>query len=203
MKAGLRSVLDALKYRGRATVPELASDLDLNVETVRDHLRSLELRELVMRVGTVQHGLGRPEIVFGLTMAAESLFPRREAEILKALARFLVANQQGHLLRAFFRDYIAERREQGLERVKGLEGRERVREAVRILEEMGFMPVLDEEGSTLKLCHCPMRGLVEATDLPCREEIGLLGDLLDGSLTRVAHMPTGDLACSYHMDGES
>lgn len=205
MKAGLRSVLDALKYRGRATVPELAADLDLNVETVRDHLRSLEARELAMRVGTNQHcaGRGRPEIVFGLTSAAESLFPRREAEILRALARYLVANNQSHLLRSFFHEYIAERREQGLERVKGLDGAERVREAVRILDEMGFMPVLDEEGSTLKLCHCPMRGLVEATDLPCREEIGLLRDLLDGSLTRVEHIPLGHIACSYHMDGES
>lgn len=196
-------MLDALKYRGRATVPELALDLDLNVETVRDHLRALENRDFAQRVGTVQHGPGRPEIVFALTVAAQGLFPSREGEILRALARYLETNGQSGLLRAFFHDYIAERRDKGMARVEGLSGSERVQEAVKILDEMGFMPVLNEDESTLRLCHCPMRGLVEATDLPCREEIGLLKDLLDGSLTRVSHMPKGDLACCYHMDGES
>ncbi|MBI2406817.1 MAG: helix-turn-helix domain-containing protein [Gemmatimonadetes bacterium] len=203
MKERLRSLLDALKYRGRATVPELASDLDLNVETVRDHLRTLEGRELVRRDGTLQQGPGRPEIVFVLTAAAEALFPRREAEILRELAQFMVAHRQAPLLRDFFREYVSERREQGLARVEGLTGRKRVREVARIMDEMGFMPVLEDHGDTLRLCHCPMRGLVEATDLPCREEIGLLRELLDGSLTRVSHMPHGDLACAYKVDIES
>lgn len=203
MKERLRSLLDAVKYRGRATVPELASDLDLNVETVRDHLRTLEGRELVRRDGTLQQGPGRPEIVFVLTAAAEALFPRREAEILRELAQFMIANRQAPLLRDFFREYLAERREQGLARVEGLTGRRRVREVARIMDEMGFMPVLEHHGDTLRLCHCPLRGLVEATDLPCREEIGLLRELLDGSLTRVSHMPDGDLACAYKVDIES
>lgn len=200
MKARLRSLLDALKYRGRATVPELSSDLDLNVETVRDHLRTLESRDLVRRDGTLQQGPGRPEIVFILTPTAEALFPRREGELLQALARYLVDHKQTPLLRDFFRSYVAERREQGLARVAGLTGKKRVREVVRIFDELGFMPVLEDHGDTLRLCHCPLRDLVQATDLPCREEIGLLRELLDGSLTRVAHMPDGDAACSYRMD---
>lgn len=203
MKARLRTLLDALKYRGHATVPEIAGDLDVNVETVRDHMRMLETRHIVRRAGTQQHGPGRPEIVFTLTAEAEALFPRREGEVLQSLARYLVAHEQAPLLRAAFGAYVADRRKAGHARVKGLTGRARAREVVRILEEMGYMPVLDEEAGTLRLCHCPMRGLVDATDLPCREEIGLLRDLLGDSLTRVTHMPRGDVACSYHMDMDS
>lgn len=199
IKPTLRALLDALKQRGRATVPELAGDLDLNVETVRDHLRSLEARDLARRDGTRAQGPGRPEVVYVLTPAAEALFPRREGEILRGLARYLVAHGQGPQLRGFLAEYAAERRDRGLARVAGLEGEERVRAVARLLDEMGFMPVLDERGATLRLCHCPMGDLVEATDLPCREEIGMLRDLLGAPMTRIEHRPNGDLACAYRM----
>lgn len=202
LKDRLRSLLDALKYRGRATVPELAADLDLNVETIREHLRTLEARMLVRREGTQQQGPGRPEVLFGLTPEAEALFPRREGEMLQALARYLVAQGQTPLLREFFREHAAERRERGLARVAGLTGRKRLREVVRLFDDMGFMPVLEETGTTLRLCHCPLRDLVEATQLPCREEIGLLRELLGSPLVRVTHMPRGDAACAYRIDTE-
>ncbi len=194
-----RSLLDALKYRGRATVPELAADLDLNVETVREHLRTLEASRVVRRDGARRQGPGRPEIAWILTADAEPLFPRREGETLRELARYLVDKGQAHLLSGFLRSQIAERRQQGLVRVKGLTGTARALEVRSILDEMGFMPVLEQSGNTLRLCHCPLRDLVAATDLPCREEIGLLRELLDGSVTRVSHMPNGDTACAYRM----
>lgn len=200
LKARHRSLLDAIKHRGRATVTGLAGDLDLNVETVREHLRTLEAQGLVRRDGTQPQPHGRPDVIFVLTPSAEALFPRREAEVLRELARYLEAHHQGPLLRGFLAEYVKQRRADGLARVKGLKGRKRVREVARIFDEMGFLPVLDDQGETLRLCHCPIRGLVDATDLPCREEIGLLRDLLGGSLSRVSHMPDGDASCAYHMD---
>jgi len=194
-----RSLLDALKYRGRATVPELAGELGLNVETVREHLRTLETAGVVRRDGSLRQGRGRPEIAWVLTPRAEALFPRREGETLRELARYLVDNDQAHLLGAFLKSQIAERREQGLARVKGLSGTERAREVRAILDEMGFMPVLEQGDTTLRLCHCPLRDLVSATDLPCREEFGLLRELLGNTVDRVSHIVAGDPACSYRM----
>lgn len=193
-----RALLDALKHRGRATVPDLAGDLDLNVETVRDHLRTLESEGLLRRDGTRPQGPGRPEILFALTPAAEVLFPRREGEVLKALTRYLVAHGQVRLLRAFLTEYVTHQGG-GRARVAGLSGARRTREVVRILDEMGFMPVLEERGTSLRLCHCPLRDLVAATDLPCHEEIGFLKDLLGVPLKRVAHMPDGDSCCAYQV----
>ncbi|HRP08532.1 MAG TPA: helix-turn-helix domain-containing protein [Gemmatimonadales bacterium] len=194
-----RSLLDALKYRGQATVPALAAQLDLNVETVREHLRTLEASGVVRRQGSERRGPGRPEIVWVLTELAEPLFPRREGETLRGLARYLVDNGQTHLLSGFLQQQIAERRRAGLKRVEGLSGEERARETRSILDEMGFMPVLEENGDTLRLCHCPLRDLVAATDLPCKAEIELLRELLGGSVRRIAHMPDGDTACAYRM----
>ncbi|MEP7381137.1 MAG: hypothetical protein ABI910_05585 [Gemmatimonadota bacterium] len=201
LPASHRALLDALKHRGRATVPALAGDLSLHVETIREHLRSLEVRELVRRDGTVQDGPGRPEIVFVLTDAAEPLFPRREGEILRALGHHLVATGRQDVLRDFFDEYVGARRDAALARVSHLEGRERLEEVARIFDEMGFMPVLDDSADVprLRLCHCPIRDLVEATDIPCRAEIGLMAVLLGEKPARVGYLPNGDDGCSYEL----
>lgn len=197
----LRALLDALKYRGRATVPDLAEELERSIETVREHLRTLTAQELVRRDGTVQRGPGRPEVVYMLTPEAEACFPRREGEILHALGRHLVTNGREDILREFFDEYVGTRRDVAMARVAHLTGRKRLAEVVRILDEMGFMPVLDAADGVpqLTLCHCPMRDLVEATDLPCRAEIGLLTELLGGKPTRTGYIPAGHAGCSYRL----
>lgn len=194
-----RALLDALKRRGRSGVPQLAEELGLNIETVRDHLKTLVARELVRREGAVRSGPGRPEIVYALTDAAEVLFPRREGEILRELGTYLVKGGNEQLLRDFFTQYIGKRREEVASRVAHLDGRARLEEVARIFSELGFMPVIEEKDDTprLRLCHCPLRDLVDATKIPCRAEIGFLAELLDERLTRVSYIPAGDDSCSY------
>ena len=196
-----RALLDALKHRGRATAAELAEDLGLNVETVREHLQALARRDLVRRDGTQRRGAGRPVIVFTLTQSSAALFPRREGEMLRALGRFLVARRQTGLLREFYDEYLAEQRAAGLARVEHLKGRERLEEVARIFGEMGFMPVIEETGESprLRLCHCPVRDLVEATHVPCQAEIGLMRELLGTTSERVSFIPDGGDACSYQV----
>jgi len=200
-----RALCDALKHRGRLTVPDLAEELALNVETVREHLRTLTTRKLIQRDGTVQRGPGRPEIAYVLTPEAEALFPRREGEILHELGRYLVETGRQELLRDFFDAYIAGRREVAMARVAHLTGKKRLREVARIMEEMGFMPVLEGPAAAphLRLCHCPMRDLVDATDIPCRAEVGLLTELLGTRPTRDGYIPDGDAGCSYKLAGAS
>lgn len=194
-----RLLLDTLKRRGRASVPQLADELELNIETVRDHLKTLVARDLVRRESAARSGRGRPEIVYALTDAAEVLFPRREGEILRELGSYLVAQGNEQLLRDFFAQYIDRRRAEVSSRVAHLEGRARIEEVARIFTELGFMPVIQESGDVprLRLCHCPLRDLVTATRIPCRAEIGFLGELLDARLTRVSYIPEGDDSCSY------
>jgi len=194
-----RALLDALKRRGRASVPQLAEELGLNIETIRDHLKTLVGQALVRREGAVRGGPGRPEIVYALTASAEELFPRREGEILRELGAYLLRHKHERLLRDFFTEYIDRRRAEAVSRVAHLEGRERLEEVARIFSELGFMPVIEERGDAprLRLCHCPLRELVEATKIPCRAEIGFLTELLDEEMTRVSYIPEGDASCSY------
>lgn len=197
-----RGVLEALKREGARTVPELARALALNVETLRSHLRALEGHGLVRRAAKRTQGRGRPEILYALTPAAESLFPRREGEVLQGLARHLATSGHEALLRDYFEDYIGGRREAALARVAGLAGRARLEASARVLTELGFMAeVLDgEAGPQLRLSHCPLREVVEVTRIPCGVEIGFVRELVGEELTRVSYMPAGGHACAYRAD---
>ena len=202
--ASQRSILDALKRRGGTTIPRLAAELRLNIETVRDHLKTLTGHGLVRREGSLRSGPGRPEIMYGLTPEAETLFPRQEGKILQELASYLKETGNERILREFFERRIGSRRDEALARVEHLEGRDRLEEVARIFSELGFMAVVDRPGEApeLRLCHCPLREMVDVTKIPCLAEIGFLAELLGERLTRVSYIPAGDACCSYRIRSE-
>lgn len=196
-----QSILDAIKRQGNATIPQLATELDRNIETVRDHLKTLTRHQLVRREGSRRNGPGRPEIVYALTAEAESLFPRRESEILQDLAAYLEETGNEGILRRLLERRMENRREEFLARVKHLKGRQRLKEVARILSELGFMAVVEGPASTpsLRLCHCPIRPLVDVTKAPCRIEIGFIAELIGKPLTRHSYIPAGASSCSYRV----
>lgn len=193
------AILDLLKREGRATVPQMAVELELNIETIRDHLKALAGRGLVRREGHRKSGPGRPEGLYTLTPAAESLFPRMEGAVLRELAAYLVQSGNEAALKGFFDQRIGQRREEVLARVRKLKGRRRLNEVARILSELGFMAVVEQEAgeSRLRLCHCPIRQLVDATRIPCLAETGFLTELLGEKPTRVSYIPSGASSCTY------
>jgi predicted ArsR family transcriptional regulator len=197
-----RALLVALKRRGVATLAELSRGARVAGGTVREHLHALASRGLVERRGARRRsrGRGRPEVLFGLSPAADALFPRQEGELLKGLVRFLDARGRGSDVEEFLRERIAGERDAALARVRDLTGPPRLAEAARILTESGFMAevVRGPDGeSTLRLCHCPIRDLVAVTRAPCRLEIAFAQELAGRTLARTAYIPDGDTACSY------
>lgn len=196
-----RAILALLKRGGQGTIPYLAAEVGLNIETVRGHLKALVGLGLVRREGTQRSGPGRPEVVYALTPAAEAIFPRREGETLRALAAHLVESGRGDALREFFERRIGGRRADALARVRPLRGKARLAEVAKIFTELGFMAVVERHHGAprLRLCHCPIRELVRATRIPCAAEIGLIKELLGEEMTRVSYIPAGDSSCAYQL----
>jgi DeoR family suf operon transcriptional repressor len=194
-------ILHRLKRRGTASIPELAEVEGLNPESIRAHVRSLLDEGLLEFRGERVQGRGRPERLYGLARKAESRFPRRESELLQGLARYL--REAGHqaLLDGFLESFAREREAEARTRLDGLSGRERLREVVQILNEEGYMAELHEgvggEAPLLRLCHCPVRELVDVTRTPCRVEIGFVRALVGETLARVEYIPDGGHACAY------
>ena len=197
-------ILEHLKRHSPGTIPEMAASLGLGVETIRTHLRSLAGEGLVQRRGRRRSGPGRPEILYGLTAAAQALFPNQEGRLLKELAVFLDTRGQAALVRRFFDERVQERRAAVQKRLERRRGDDRIEEVARLLSEEGFMAdvVADDAGrKLLRLCHCPMRDLVDVTKAPCRSELRFVREMLGKRLVRVSHIPSGGGSCSYAVHG--
>lgn len=196
-------ILEHLKRRGSGTIPAMAEALDLSVETIRSHLKSLGSEGLVERRGRRRNGPGRPEILYGLTEASEALFPTQDGKLLQHLAGFLRDRGQADLVSDFFDEQVEQRRAAVRERLEGLVDDERIEEVARVLTEEGFMAevVADELGhKLLRLCHCPMRNLVEITKAPCRSELRFVGEMLGKRLVRTSYIAAGDSSCCYALE---
>lgn len=196
-------ILEHLKRHGSGTIPDMAEELGLSVETIRTHLKSLGSESLVERRGRRRSGPGRPEILYGLTEASEALFPNQEGKLLQDLATFLQDKGQADLVRDFFNEQVGRRRAAVRERLEGLGDDDRIEEVARVLTEEGFMAEVaaDEEGrKLLRLCHCPMRNLVEVTKAPCRSELRYVREMLGKRLSRISYMPSGDSSCCYALN---
>ena len=196
------TILELLLRGGEATLADLEASVDLAIETLRDHLKALGAKGLVERAGVRREGPGRPQVVYRLSSAGRSLFPRREGELLRELATFLVESGNTQLLERFFEARLQRKRKMLLRHVAHLEGAERLEAVARILSDEGFMAEIENtpSGPRIRLCHCPLRDIVAVSHLPCQAEMSLVGELLGESLRRLSFMPDGANVCAYSFE---
>lgn len=198
-----RELLHLLKRRGPSTTGELAEDFDLASGTLREHLKSLEARRLVERVGRRREGPGRPHVLYGLTDAGEALFPRGEAELLVSLVEFLLASGRDEVIDEFFEQRVDRAYSEAADRVEKMTMEHRAAAVVRILADAGFMPEVDTDAATgdtiVKLCHCPLKSVIAVTRRPCAAEERFVSQVVGAELERLSYMPDGDECCSYRV----
>ncbi len=195
-----RRILVLLKEEGGTTTRRIAGKLGMNVETIRGHLKALTVEGVVRKRGTRRDRPGRPEIVYGLTDDAERLFPNHDGEVLKALVAHLLENGESALLRECLERLTSDHRAAAQRRLADHEGRPQGQEAAAILSDMGFMARFEDGPSgrfRIRISHCPLRKLVEATDLPCRMEAQAIADSLGVDVFRRDHQLAGDSSCLY------
>lgn len=202
-----RRLLELLKRRGPSSAAELARALRLTVATVREHLEALDGLGLVRRAGSRRTGRGRPTVLWSLAAGADPLFPETQGPVLAELVRMLVAEGAEPRIERFLRERLAVRRAAVAARLEGLEGAARLREVAKVLSEDGFLAEIEPRrkghAPVLRLCHCPVRDLVDATRIPCRLELGYVAELLGADLERQSYIPDGDAACRYAVRRET
>lgn len=205
-----RAILAALRKYGPSTLAELAQCVDRNRETLRHHMERLADLRLVERADSEARGRGRPEVVYRLASESRRLFPRGEGEVLRELVEFLLERGDAELLESFFERRIQRKRALAKTRLEGLRGDRRLQAVAEFLTEEGFLTRVEADedngegtsaAGTLRIVHCPLEGLIDATRMPCRVELDLVAELVGRSLSRLEFMPTGGASCSYAVAG--
>jgi DeoR family suf operon transcriptional repressor len=194
-----RTLLIALRRAGEVGAEELADGLRITPGAVRQQLRALAGRELVVH-RDVAAGPGRPRRLYSLGPKAQALFPSAHGELGSELLAYVEDEDPALLGRVFER----RRRARVLDAQGRLRGRDfagRVEELARILDEAGYLADFErrDDGSFRITEHnCAILAVARRHGHACTTELSFLREVLPGAtIERVSHIASGGHACVY------
>lgn len=192
-----------LLRRGERTVSDLADTLDLTGNAIRAQLTKLERDELVVPTGK-RPGVRKPEIVYGLTEQAETLFPKAYDALLDEVLQIL--SERGDEVEDLLREAGRRLADRYSDRVSAEDPNERIEQAGAVLEEMGGVPAVEtgENGEVVvRGTNCPFGAVVPHHPAVCKMTESLLAHLTGRSVQQACD-PTGDTPqCRFIFDGAS
>lgn len=198
-------LLRVVKRFGSASNQDIASDLGVSQEAVRQRINRLAQQGLI-ELHESRGALGRPRRYWQLTAAGHSRFPDSHAQLTVQLidAAFSLQGEAGvdHLLDAR-EAAIHERYQQALEGVHRLE--EKLEILTRLRNEEGYMarmePLDDGSGWNLIEDHCPIGAAAGSCAGFCQSELRLFNRILapQGQAERAEHMQQGARRCAYRI----
>lgn len=184
--ASTRGQVVELLRRGEASVSELAEALNLTDNAVRSHLSTLERDELVRQTGK-RPGLRKPETLYGITAAAEQLFPKAYhlllSLVLDALNARLSPDETVELLREVGRKigqaHTANR--------DNLRLRQKVDHATEVLNDLGGLAEVQEIGGQFKICgfSCPLADAVAHNPEVCQLAEALMAEVIGAPVQEI------------------
>ena len=197
-----RAILNLLKRQGPLDASAVATALALTPAAIRLQLAHLEEDGLLSHHDAVPEGAGRgrPRHVYGLTSAAEALYPKRYGDLTTELLGYLGGPGAEQV------DELFEQRRQ--RRVAGALPRtadrpfdEQVAALTAILDEDGYLAEAErlEDGSWRITEHnCAILTVAHGFSQACTSELAFIRDALPGAtVRRVAHLMDGAHVCAY------
>ncbi len=198
-----RALLERLKLQGPQSADALAPLLGVTAMAVRQHLYGLEAEGLVHWTSPAT-GRGRPSKLWGLTPAADRLFPDAHQELAVGLLSAL-------------REALGD---EGFERVLAQRGADQTRQYLQALPEAdlggrvaalaairtreGYMAEVQPRGDGGFLLienHCPVCSAARACTGICASELAVFRAVLgDGvEIERTDHILSGARRCAYRI----
>jgi predicted ArsR family transcriptional regulator len=176
--ASTRGRIVRLLRRSESTVDDLAASLDLTDNAVRSHLATLERDGLIEQHG-VRRGERRPAHVYGLTANAERLFPRGYEPVLDALLTIVGERLSAEELETALRE-VGRRLAVEYDGSGATDRRGRVASAVAVLEALGGLLEVEDEGDIVRLrgYGCPLAGVTANHPVACRLAEALVQEIV-------------------------
>ena len=205
LPAGRRAVLYALRRRGEATADQIAEQLEMTVSGARQHLSALARDGLVEATERPAEGpkRGRRALVYAVTPAADTLFPKAYGELTNELLGYLTEHDARVVddLFARRREHRISNAERRLAHKRGLGAK--VTELTRILDEDGYLATSErvEPGVYRIIEHnCAIWAVAQRYGQACTSELDFIRAVLpDATVERVQHMVAGARRCAYEV----
>jgi len=206
-----RAILVVLRELGASSPDTLAEKMGAGPARVRQRLRHLEGAGLVVR-HSIRHGVGRPRHLYDVTAQAQPSLPTNYDGLAETLLRSIrtiggddLIDEVFQARRRILSERIRTRFEQRLG--PGATLADRARELAAMQDENGYLcratPLDGELGPIeLRQANCAIISAASGHPSACRAELQLMTEVLGAKVERVAHIASGDRACTYRITPE-
>jgi predicted ArsR family transcriptional regulator len=193
-----------LKNKAGLTADELAEQLGITRNAVRQHVAALENDRLVEK-GTTRPSGGRPQQLYVLSDKGHECFPRQYSWFAQLLVESVQqeagADGLGHRLGAMGAKVATQLRAQHPE----LKSRQqKVQMLATIMEQMGYNAKTDtSDGKTavIEADNCVFHNLAVQNPEICQFDLALLGTFTDSLVEHQQCMAKHDHICRFKFDG--
>ncbi len=196
-----KKILRFIKITGRPAISEISQALGITSMAVRRHVLGLQSSGL-LRMEMERRPKGRPAALCLLTDLGDSLFPKTYDRFSMELIQCLAYLDGEEKVNRLFEKYKERMVAKFAGRMEGKNREDRVREAVAILCEQGYMAELhkvDERTYFVTEHNCAIAHIARQYPRACEEELCFLTQILRADVQRHAHILKGDLECTYRI----
>lgn len=195
-------ILELLKKETNLTVGELSTSLGITEMAIRKHLHILE-RDSFLVINEVRQPMGRPILVYSLSLKAEELFPKSYENLtVEFLHDLKELHGEGMI------DYLLEKRRERLQNsyIQNMQNKnfeEKIEELKNIQIKKGYMAdvtKIDNETYELVEYNCPIFTVAKEYKKACSCETEMFKEVLGTSnVKRLTCKADNDEHCRFLM----
>lgn len=191
-------VLKAIQMRGRASIKDVAADLEVTTSAVRLHLTQLQANGAI-RADKVREGVGRPHYVYSVTPKAHNLFRKDYGEVARLLLDEVSETQGSEALQGVLRRIADRLAAMYRDQVGGQELADRVAAWAEFLDRRGVSVTLEktDNGYVLQEYGCPYQNMAVENRAVCEMERQVMTQLLESGVKLTQCVLDGYRGCRF------
>ena len=191
-------VLELLRRKGHASAEEIATDLGVTPNAVRQHLTNLE-RDGFVTSHPERRARGRPSLLFSLTERADSVFPKRYGQLASMVLQEVQEMGGADALDQIFAR-VAARHAATIERdLDGLDFDQKLNRVVAWIRRAETLAeqTETEEGVKVTIHNCPFRNTALKFPQVCTITPHLISQLTGAAVSQSDSIHRHDPFCSF------
>jgi predicted ArsR family transcriptional regulator len=198
MKSTKDRILQTLLRKPKSTINEIAEAVGINAISVRHHLSNLE-KEGLISAEEERHGVGRPRLMYSLTLDGMERFPTKYLRLTTKLLAQMKETMPAPAVAKLFSQVAEEMASDVSEQIKGLSMEERLDFVKEMLAQEGFTVEWEKKGTEYQIheISCPYYQIGIAHPEVCTVDQTLISKMLALPANKVQCILDGAAHCTY------
>lgn len=200
MQATRQAILDYLRRHAECTVRDLGEHLGLTSTGIRQHLTVLE-RDGLVEAREARGHVGRPALVYRLSSAGDSLYPKEYDDLANALIEEARALLGPDALQRLMKNVASRFASPYAARLDGKPLPERVDTTAAIMRERGDVAEArcEHDSYLIEKHTCPFWNVAQKNSAVCALDVEFVRQLAGADARLSASLLRGDESCTFRV----